>query len=108
MGWGAVAEELLEGAYHALARGEHWVGDDERLAVEAWRRGIAEMDLDTMVLVVGTECGHEAVVRSIEDVEDALVHRETRTEDCPDDDVVLRELDGGGAEGRRDILWFVG
>ena len=91
----AFRQESLVAQLHAATGGEHWVGDDERLGVDAWRGEILDVDAYLAVFLVGIfAVGRDkGVARMVEDVEKALMKRQSGTEDRGQHNLVRRHVD---------------
>src|SRR3712207_2542235 len=79
----ALGKESLVTQLHAAACGQHRVGNDEALLVDARRCQILHVYAHLVVLLIGIFAigTHEGVSGMVEDVEEAVVEGQAGTED---------------------------
>lgn len=95
--WCALCQERLIAQFHAASRGEHGVCDDKCLLVDAWCGEVFHVNADLMMLfvLVFTVGRYEGVTSMVEDIEEALVERQSGTEDGGKNYLVRRDVHAG-------------
>ena len=95
-----LGQGLIAGG-HGATRGQHGVGDDERLAPDAGRSHVLGVYAHLGMLAVGVhaEGGDEGVVGMVEHMEEPLMEGQSGPEDGAHDQVVGWHVDGSHAQG---------
>ena len=107
MGRGAFGEHGAVAKLHGCAGGQHRVGDDEHLAVDAGRGEVFDEHVEVVLFLAVLAVGrHEGVLRAVEVVEEALVERQPRAEDGGEHHLVgdVRARGGGQRCGHFHII----
>ena len=98
--WGALGEQRLVAQLHRTASSEHRVDDEQSGVVEVGSGKILHMDanLGVSLVLILAECRNEGIAGVVEDVEEALVERQTGTEYGAEHQLVGRHIHLGNAK----------
>ena len=102
--WRAFAKHGVVACLHRAACGEHWVGDDERLAVDAGRCEVFGHDVKVCVVRIAAVGGDESIPRLVEEIEESFVEHQSGPQDRAEHHIVVGGSHFGCAERCHDLF----
>lgn len=104
-----LGDERLIAQLHASARGEHRVGNDERFPFDAGRGEILHVYAHLVALIVYILAvgAHESIAGMVEDIEEAIVERQSGAEDGGKHYFVYGHVHLSYAQRRGNVLFFI-
>ena len=103
-GFAPFLDELVDGDLDGRAGGEHGVRQDEGLAFEGRGGAVIRPDFEIVAGAVLAERREEGGLGMVEEIEDALLERQSGPEDGGDYERGVARGHAGGAEGRDDVF----
>src|SRR5687768_1698857 len=98
------SEQRFIGYDHRIARGKHWIAENNRAVVQIRTGYIFQHDLEGVVLMVSPVSADESVLGPVEIVEDAHVQGEPRPQDRGDNRLLCELLGDGDGQGSGGLL----
>ena len=105
----AASDECLVSQFHALAGGQHRIDEQQGAAVQVGGCDVLDMyiHLAALLILVIAVGGDKGVVSPVEDIQEACVKRQSGTEYCAYDQLIVESGGFGGTERRLHLFLAV-